>query len=149
MHFYPVEKMKTKFRIVGPSPIGAAANSKGGAGFYLALNESHSFEFAMGGGLCTNARSELLALWALLTVAKVMGIPTLNIYGDSSVIINWASYQASLDSPCLSHWCMDTRRLMSCFSNLSIKHTYQEHNHCADSLSKEALALAPGCGSFS
>ena len=80
---------------------------------------------------------------------KRMGIPMLNIFGDSTVIINWANYQASLDSPCLSHWCMDTKCLMSFFSNLSIKHTYREHNQRTDSLSKEALALAPGCGSFS
>ena len=142
---------------MGPSPTlvypcgffdGVAADSKGGACFYLALNESHSFEFAMGGSLCTNTKAELLAPWDLLTVTKVMGIPLLNIYGDSTFIINWENYQASLDSPCLSDWCMDTRCLKYCFSNLSIKHTYQEHNQRAYSLSKEALALAPGCGSF-
>ena len=123
---------------------GAVADYKGGAGFYLALNESHTFEFAMGGGLCTNTKAGLMALWALLTVSKRMGIPLLNIFGDSTVIINWANYQASLDYPCLSHWCMDTRIMMSCFSIMSIKHTYREHNQRADSLSKEALALLLG-----
>ena len=107
---------------------GAATNYKGGEGFYLALNESHSFEFAMWAGICTNTKAELMALWALLTVANRMGIPLLNIFGDSTVIINWENYQDSLDSPCLSHWCMDTKRLMSFFSILPIKHTYQEHN---------------------
>ena len=62
--------MKTKLRIVGPSPTlvypcgffdGAVAESKGGAGFYFTLNESHYFEFAMGGGLCTNTKAEILA----------------------------------------------------------------------------------------
>ena len=74
MHLYDVEKIKTKLRIVGPSPTlvypcgffdGAAADSKGGADFFFSLNESHSYEFAMGGGICTNTRAELLALWAL------------------------------------------------------------------------------------
>ena len=98
MHLYPIEKKKIKLRIVGPGPTlvypcgffdGAAADYKGGAGFYLALNESHTFEFAMGGDLCTNTKAELMALWALLTVANRMGIPLLNIFGDSAVIINW------------------------------------------------------------
>ena len=94
---------------------GAATNHKGGIGFCLVLNESHSFEFAMGAGLCTNTKVELIALWALLSVAKLMGIPCLNIFGDSTIIINWAKCHASLDLSDLIHWCMDTRRLISCF----------------------------------
>ena len=110
---YPVERLKNKkLRIIGPGPTlvypyglfdGVAADYKGGVGFFLALNESHTFEFAMGGGLCTNTKAELMALWALLTVENRMGIPLLNIFGDSTVIINWANYQDSMDSPYLSH----------------------------------------------
>ena len=79
IHLYPIEKKKNKLRIVGPGPTltypygffdGADADYKGRAGFFLALNESHTFEFAMGGGLCTNTKAELMALWALLTMAK-------------------------------------------------------------------------------
>ena len=87
---------------------GAIVDYKGGVGFSLALNESHSFEFAMGVGICTNTKAELMALWALLFVANMMGIPCLNIFGDSTVIINWEKLHASLDPPDLSHWCMDT-----------------------------------------
>ena len=137
IHLYHVEKKKNKLRIVGPGPTlafpygffdGANADYKGGACFYLALNESHTFEFAMGEGICTNTKAELMALWALLTVANRMGIPLLNIFGDLAVIINWEKFQASLDSPGFSHYCMDTKRPMSCFSTLSFKHTYREHN---------------------
>ena len=103
----------------------------------------------MGAGICTNTKAELMALWALLTVANRMGIPLLNIFGDSAVTINWANFQASLDPPDLSHWCMDTRRPMSCFSSLTFKHTYRERNQLVDSLSKKSQTLALGCGSFS
>ena len=81
---YLVTSMKTKKpRACGTGPSlvfpygffdGAAANYKGGVGFCLVLNESHSFEFAMGAGSCTNTKVELIALWALLSVEKLMGI---------------------------------------------------------------------------
>ena len=80
---------------------------------------------------------------------KLMGIPCLNIFCDSVVIINWEKGNAFLNLPKLSHWCMDTRRLISCFLHLSFSHTYREHNQLADRLSKSALSLAPGSGNFS
>ena len=82
---------------------GATADYKGGVGFSLALNESHTFEFAMGAVFCTNTKSELMALWALLSVANIMGIPCLNILGDSTVIIKWENFHASLYPLDLSH----------------------------------------------
>ena len=95
---YPVSSVKIKkLRIHGPGPSlvfpygffgGAAADYKGGVGFSLPMNESHSFEFAMGASICTNTKAELMALWALLSVANMMGIPCWNILGDSAVIIN-------------------------------------------------------------
>ena len=126
-----------KPRVVGLGPVlvfpygffdGAAARNSGGFGFCLFLNESHSFEFALGVGACTNTKVELIALWALLHVTKMMGIPTLNISGDSAVIINWAKSNAALNLSDLSLWCMDTRSLNTCFLHLSFSHTYREHN---------------------
>ena len=107
---------------------GAAASYNGGVSFYLFLNESHSFEFAMEAGTCTNTKAELIALWALLFVTKMMGIPLLNIFCDSAVIINWAKGNAALNPPNLSHWCMYTRSLSTFFIHLSFSHTYREHN---------------------
>ena len=52
---------------------GAAANSSGGVSLCLYLNESHSFEFAMGVGTCTNNKAELIALWALFAYFLVDG----------------------------------------------------------------------------
>ena len=36
----------------------------------------------------SNSRAELLALWALLYFAAAISIPTLHVFGDSSVVIN-------------------------------------------------------------
>ena len=103
----------------------------------------------MGDGTCTNTKAELIALWDLLSVTKMMGIPYLNVFGDSAVIINWEKGNVALNPSDLSHWCMDTRRLISCFLHLSFSHTYREHNQLAERLSKYSLSLAPGCGKYS
>ena len=89
---YRAMSMKVKKpRAYGPSPVlvfpyvffdGAYSNNIGGVSFCLFLNESHSFEFSLGAGTCTNTKAELIALWALLLVTKMMGILLLNIFGD-------------------------------------------------------------------
>ena len=128
---------------------GASAKNVGGVGFCLFLNESHSFEFSLGMGNCTNTKAELVGLWALLHTSQMMGIPTLKIFGDSTVIINWVKGTTTLSPPELHHWCRDTRKLCSCFLELSFYHIYHEYNQLTDCLSKRALSLAPGSGSYS
>ena len=104
LHKPTVSKVK-KSRAIGVGPIlvspygffdGAAANGYGGAGFCLFLSESHSYEFALGASSCTNTKAELISLWALLYVTLLMGIPKLNIFGDSHVIISWATGTSAL-----------------------------------------------------
>ena len=81
---YPASKQKQKIRIIGPSPQlsypcgffdGAAAKYLGGAGFVLHLSDLHFLAFSLGCGSSTNTRAELLALWALLAISKITGIP--------------------------------------------------------------------------
>ena len=67
------------------------------------INDSHFFNFSMGCGRSTNTRAELLALWAILRVGLLMGIPMQLIYGDSMVIISWLNRISALDVPCLMH----------------------------------------------
>ena len=70
MYCPSVIKVK-KSRNLGPGPTlvypcgffdGASAKNVGGVGFCLFLNESHSFEFALGVGSCTNTKEKLIRL---------------------------------------------------------------------------------------
>ena len=94
---------------------GAAAKNIGGAGFILFLSSSHSIHFSMGCGKSTNTKSKLMALWALLSVSKIMGIPLHSIFGDSLVIISWESGKGTLNLPHLNHWCDDVKDLLFFF----------------------------------
>ena len=68
---------------------GAMTDSKGGTGVCIWINEQHFLEIKLGCGHNTNTRAELLALWALLFIAKDIGLPYLHVFGESCVIINW------------------------------------------------------------
>ena len=148
---------KIKLRVIGDPPRrqypygyfdGAVAKNKGGARFVLHINSTHSVHFSLGCGKCTNTKSELMALWALLTVTKFMGVPILSIFGDSLVIITWATGKSTLNLPHLSHWSDETRDLLQSFPGMIMKHVFREHNQTADSLSKKALTLDSGYGTF-
>ena len=156
-HSFSVPVKKLKHRSIGMSPMiqfpcgffdGAATKDKGGAGFVLHFNNSHSIHFSMGCGRCTNTKAEMMALWALLTVSKIMGIPLLSIYGDSLVIISWATSKISLNLPQLKHWGDDDRDHLQKSPELIVKHVYREHNQIADILSKNALLLDSGHGTY-
>ena len=123
---------------------GAATNSIGGAGICIWLNDHHFFAIKLGCGSRTNIRAELLVLWASLLVAKDIGFPYLHIFGDSSVIINWAKGESTLDMVNLEAWCYNTRMLMYSFILVDFSHVYREHNNRVDSLSKEGLMMASG-----
>ena len=45
-----------------------------------------------------NTREELSELWDLLHFVKEIGIPTLHVYGDSYVIINWENDKEALSA---------------------------------------------------
>ena len=83
-------------------------------------------------------------MWALLHWAASLGLPSLHIFGDSSMIINWALGKAALTCLALDYWCEAIRKMIPNFLKLDFQHIYREQNQCADGLSKEALLLDPG-----
>ena len=123
---------------------GAATDSKGGVGVCIWINEHHYIEMKLGSGLSTNTRAELLALWALLSIAKDIGFSYLHIFGDSFVIINWAKEESTLAIVNLEAWCNNTKKLFSSFTSMDFSHVYREYNMRVDSLSKDRLLMAPG-----
>ena len=86
-----------------------------------------------------NTRVELLALWALLLVAKDFGLPNLYVFGDSSVIMNCVNGDSSLNMVNLDAWCYNTKMLISAFTHVDISHVYREYNTRVDTLSKAGL----------
>ena len=108
----------------------------GGSGFVIYLSASHCFSFSMGCGYSTNTGAELLALWAVLKVSLMMGLPMHLIYGDSMVIISWLNRFSALDVPSLMHRCIDIRNMLHLAPPVIFKHIFREHNSLADGLSK-------------
>jgi len=70
---------------------GAALLGQCGGGMCLNLNQSHSFHLWMGSGTGTNTRAKLLALWGLLRFATNIGIVSIQVFGDSKVIVDWGT----------------------------------------------------------
>ena len=93
-------KLTKTCRQIGPKPLhtfpvgyfdGAAQMNEGGARFVIYLSETHYYSFSVGCGSSTNTRAELLALWSVLRLIYLMGLPIHMIYGDSMVIISWVN----------------------------------------------------------
>ena len=78
----------------------------------------------------------------------MMGMPTRLIFGDSMVIISWLNGLSTLDIPSLMHWCDEIKNMLLIVPPVTFKHIYREHNMLADGLSKQALNLDMGYGTF-
>ena len=112
------------------------------------LSETHYYCFSVGCGNSTNTRAELLALWSVLRVSHLMGLPIKMIYGDSLVVISWVNRISTLDLPTLKHWCDEIYTMLRLAPPVSFNHIYREHNTLADGLSKKALQLDMGIGYY-
>jgi len=84
---------------------GVAQGNKGGCGFRLWIDESHSFKGWTGVDGCLNNFSELVAAWAILFWSKRMNIKEIRIFGDSRVVIDWLDGKSAIHSINLLHWC--------------------------------------------
>ena len=98
----------------------------------------------MGCGKGINTRVELLALWMVSFVALKMGLPIMELFGDSMIIVNWDAKKYDLHVLELEHWCIRVRATLETFQQFNISHIYREHNTLAGMLSKEALHVIEG-----
>ena len=83
--------------VIGNTDV-VVSKSIDGARFSLGLNQSQSLFFKMGCGPSTNTRDELLTLWDLLVSIVSMGLHSLSVQGDFSMIINWTNSKATLST---------------------------------------------------
>ena len=77
-------------------------------------------------------------------MAKDIGLPYLHIFGDSSVIINWARNESTLTMVNLEAWCINIRKLIPLFTFVDFCNVFREHNQRADTLSNEGLNMVAG-----
>ena len=77
-----------------------------------------------------------------------MGLPTHLIFGDSMVIISWLNGLSTLDISPLMHWCDEINNMLHLIPPVIFKHIYHEHSMLVDGLSKQALNLDMGYGTF-
>ena len=105
----------------------------------LHLSADHFFSFKAGLGMRTNNFAEVCALKLLLTLARENSLDKIQIFGDSQLVINWASGKHRLLNLELAMILKDVNRFTDCFEFVSFNHIYWERNSSAD-----ALAIAGG-----
>jgi len=98
----------------------------------------------MGLGAGTNNFTELITIHHLLHFSLGHNCMSLNIYGDSKIIINWFNNITACHIHTLSNILDEVNIFKAQFNNITCNHIYREYNSCADELSKDATTLPRG-----
>lgn len=123
---------------------GAVQGGICGGGGTLTVAYNHCFHFLLGLGFGTNTKAELVALWALLRMAREQKIDNISILGDSKAIIGWARKEHPIRVNKLLGWINRTAEIIDTFQHIKFQHLYREHNSTADRLSKRGLRVKEG-----
>ena len=110
----------------------------------MTLVHNHYFQFWMGLGSGTNTKAELVALWALLRLARELHIDHISILGDSMSIIGWASKKHPIRINNILGWLDRTAEIIDTFQYTHFQHMHREYNSAADRLSKRGLRINEG-----
>ena len=62
----------------------------------------------------------------------IIDIPTLRVFGDILVIVNWDKILFHFHVLSLNNWFTRINKLKDSFANLAIYHIFREHNNVAD-----------------
>ena len=120
---------------------GASRGNPGTAGAAaLLVNESGEviWETARFLGTKTNNEAEYTALLLLLKAAKERDIKTLNIYGDSKLVVSQVSKQWKINLPHLRALAQEAWSLMEGMS-VTLEWIPREKNKLADALSNQGI----------
>ena len=120
---------------------GASRGNPGTAGAAaLLVNESGEviWETARFLGTKTNNEAEYTALLLLLKAAKERDIKTLNIYGDSKLVVSQVSKQWKINLPHLRALAQEAWGLMEGMS-VTLEWIPREKNKLADALSNQGI----------
>ena len=115
-----------------------------GVGGMLYILDEHYFSSKVGLGLGTNNYVEICALKLLLFLARRNSLAKIQIFGDSQLVINWASGKFRLLNLDLSVILHELNRLTDCFDYVVLKHIYREINTSANALEKVGGMILEG-----
>ena len=90
-----------------------------GASGILYLSDQHFFTFLVGLGLGTNNFAELLALKLLTTLALKQGVQSLQVFGDSQLVINWISGKFRINNILLTQILHEVIRILTYWLKLN------------------------------
>lgn len=119
---------------------GASLNHQSvcGGGGVLYKTESHYFHLVAGLGRGSNNYAELMSLKLLMLFALEQGCLSLQIFGDSMLVIDWAKETTHCQVMVLLPILEEVIRLKQSFNHITFTHVYRERNGLADQLSKDA-----------
>src|SRR6516162_2070901 len=114
---------------------GAARHDGAGAGVVFVTPQRQVLPYAfILGELCSNNVAEYQALIIGLQMAIDLKIPTLEVYGDSQLIINQLSGIYDVKKEDLMPYHKYAHQLMEEFESIALEHVPQKENCQADAL---------------
>lgn len=118
---------------------GASQRGMCGCGAFLKPDNIILYYLHQNGGLGTNTRAKIMALWGLLQFAAEKQLDITKIYGDSKVIIDGMLGHTSFGPPLQVGWTNKVRHLLASLTSFSISHILRENKKDAYRLSKDGL----------
>jgi ribonuclease HI len=110
----------------------------------LFLSHSHFFTLKFGVEQGSNNRVELFAFWISLKFALEKDIRSLQVLGDSKLVVDWFNGKCQINNLVLSPLLDKIREVGSLFGILFVEHLYREFNTMVDGLSKDFVAQQEG-----
>jgi hypothetical protein len=80
----------------------------------------------------------------LLLFVVEKNVHSIQLFGDSLMVINWIRKSQRCHNIILCPLLEEVFKILASFDNYYFCHVYREHNHEADSLSKEGLQMVVG-----
>lgn len=116
----------------GPSGCGYAVFSK---------DSEKIYQNAINVGYKTNNKSEYLGAIYGMKSCLGLGIQHLNVYGDSSLVVNQITGKFQVKSPALLDYHKEAKELKSKFASIALYHIARESNQLADSLANKGVKI--------
>jgi ribonuclease HI len=115
-----------------------------GGGTMFHISNRVSFKIKMGLRSGTNNFAELMSIKLLLLFSKEKKLTSLQVFGDSQVVVKWVQNQQQCHNILLLPILEEVQRVVVSFDIFEIHHVFRERNMEVDRLSKEGLQLEHG-----